>query len=83
VNPAGVRRLQAALASGRAHLDLIAERQARGFPGRSERYRAYLRENIVFELGEAEQAGLREFYRRAQALSLIPAVPELRFHAED
>ena len=50
---------------------------------RAERYRAYLRENIVFELGEAEQAGLREFYRRAHALSLIPAVPELRFHAQD
>jgi chorismate dehydratase len=83
VNPAGVRRLQAALASGRAHFDEIAERQARGVPGRAERYRAYLRENIVFELGEAEQAGLREFYRRAHALSLIPAVPELRFHAED
>jgi chorismate dehydratase len=83
VNPAGIRRLQAALASGRSHLDEIAERQARGVPGRVERYRAYLRENIVFELGEAEQAGLREFYRRAHALSLIPAVPELRFHAED
>ncbi len=83
VNPAGVRRLQAALASGRAQLDAIAERQARGVPGRGERYAAYLRENIVFELGQAEQAGLREFYRRAHALSLIPAVPELRFHAED
>lgn len=83
VNPAGVRRLQAALADGRAHADQIAERHARGVPGRAERYRAYLRENIVFELGEPEQAGLREFYRRAHALSLIPAVPELRFHAQD
>jgi chorismate dehydratase len=83
VNPAGVRRLQAALADGRAHADQIAERQARGVPGRAERYRGYLRENIVFELGEQEQAGLREFYRRAHALSLIPAVPELRFHAQD
>jgi chorismate dehydratase len=83
VNPAGVRRLQAALADGRAHADEIAERQARGVPGRAERYRGYLRESIVFELGEQEQAGLREFYRRAHALSLIPAVPELRFHAQD
>ena len=42
----------------------------------------YLRESIVYRLGEDERAGLREFYRRAHALSLIPAVPELRFHAE-
>lgn len=83
VTPAGVRRLQASLAQGRAHLDGIAERQAAGVPRKAERYRAYLRENIVFELGAAEQAGLREFYRRAHALSLIPAVPELRFHAQD
>ncbi len=83
VNPAGVRRLQAALADGLVQADLIAERQARGVAGRAERYRAYLRENIVFELGEREQAGLREFYRRAHAQALIPAVPELRFHAQD
>ena len=75
---AGRARLRVARTSTRSR-----ERQARGVPGRAERYRAYLRENIVFELGEAEQAGLREFYRRAHALSLIPAVPELRFHAED
>jgi len=83
VNPAGVQRLQQALAEGRANLEAIASRQARGELARAERYRAYLCDNIVFELGEAEQAGLREFYRRAHALSLIPAVPELRFHAQD
>ena len=49
---------------------------------RAAKYESYLRENIVYRLGEDEQAGLREFYRRAHALSLIPAVPELRFHAE-
>ncbi len=83
VNPAGVRRLQAALAEGRAQADQIAERQACGVASRAGRYRTYLRENIVFELGEQEQAGLREFYRRAHAQALIPAVPELRFHAQD
>jgi chorismate dehydratase len=83
LTPAGVRRLRAALADGRAHIDELALRQAGGVPERAERYRAYLREKIVFELGEPEQAGLREFYRRAHAISLIPAVPELRFHAED
>ena len=83
VTPSGVRRMQQSLAHGVAHVEEIAARYARGVPGRAERYRDYLRENIVFELGEEEQAGLREFYRRAHALSLIPAVPELRFHAQD
>jgi chorismate dehydratase len=85
VTPAGVRRMQASLAHGLGAIDDVARRHAlaRGVPGRAARYAAYLRESIVFELGEGEQAGLREFYRRAHALSLIPAVPELRFHAQD
>jgi chorismate dehydratase len=78
----GVRRLQAALASGLAALPQIAARHAGGDPGRAARYEAYLRENIVYRLGEEEQEGLREFYRRARALSLLPAVPELRFHGQ-
>jgi chorismate dehydratase len=75
--------MQRSLAAGVADVDVVADRYARGVPARAARYRSYLRENIVFELGEEEQAGLREFYRRAHALSLIPAVPELRFHAQD
>ncbi len=35
-----------------------------------------------YALGEEEQAGLREFYRRAFALGLVPRVPELRFHGD-
>jgi chorismate dehydratase len=83
VNPAGVRRLQAALAAGRQAFGEIARRQAGGHEARAAVYEEYLRSNIVYELGEAEVAGLREFYRRALALSLVPAVPELRFHGED
>jgi chorismate dehydratase len=82
VGSAGVRRLQEALASGLGALPAIAAAHAGGDPRRAAKYEAYLRENIVFRLGEEEQEGLREFYRRAHALSLIPAVPELRFHAE-
>ena len=29
-----------------------------------------------------EQKGLLEFYRRAHAIGLIPAPPELRFHGQ-
>jgi chorismate dehydratase len=82
VSPAGVSRLQQALASGLASLGEIAARQARGDALRAAKYEAYLRENIVYQLGEQEQAGLAEFFRRAHALSLVPAVPELRFHAQ-
>lgn len=79
---AGVRRLQEALAAGLGALPAIARGQAGGDPARAVKYEAYLRESIVYRLGDEEQAGLREFYRRAHALALIPAVPELRFHAE-
>ena len=82
VSPGGVARLQRALASGLAALGEIAARQARGDRARAAKYEAYLRDNIVYRLGEAERAGLVEFFRRAHALSLIPAVPELRFHDE-
>ena len=82
VSPAGVTRLQQALASGLASLGEIARRQAHGDPVRAAKYEAYLRDNIVYRLGEAEQAGLMEFFRRAHALALVPSVPELRFHEQ-
>jgi chorismate dehydratase len=83
VSPAGVRRLQGALAAGRGALGEIAQAHARGDAARAAAYESYLRSNITYALGEDEIVGLREFYRRAHALSLLPAVPELRFHAED
>jgi predicted solute-binding protein len=43
---------------------------------------SYLRENLAFALGSEEQAGLREFYRRAHGLGLIGRVPELRFYGD-
>jgi chorismate dehydratase len=82
VSPAGVRTLQAALAQGLSALGAIAARQARGDATRAARYEAYLRDSIIYRLGEAERAGLLEFLRRAHALGLVPAVPELRFHDE-
>jgi predicted solute-binding protein len=83
VGASGVRRLQSALADGLGALGEIASRQAGGDSARAARYEAYLRESIVYRLGKDEQAGLAEFFRRAHALSLVPAVPELRFHAEE
>jgi chorismate dehydratase len=80
--PEVVRRLQRALAGGLDALPAIAARHAGGVPARAQLYESYLRSSIVYRLGSEEQEGLREFFRRARALSLVPAVPELRFHAD-
>jgi chorismate dehydratase len=82
VRSGGVARLQQALAAGLSALPRIASSYNGLGAGRSAANEAYLRNNIVYALGEAEAAGLREFYRRAYALGLIPRVPELRFHGD-
>jgi predicted solute-binding protein len=82
VTPAVVRRLQAALADGLGAVADVAAAHANGTPGRIPVYEEYLRRRIVYRLGEAELAGLREFYRRAHGLGLVPAIPELSFHAD-
>jgi chorismate dehydratase len=80
VDEAGVRRLQEALRHGLGRLDGIAASYNGLGAGQAERSESYLRGNIVYRLGDDEQKGLREFYRRAFALGLIPRAPELRFH---
>jgi chorismate dehydratase len=80
VTPIDVAALQASLRSGVESIAEIAASYA-GHPGHARENESYLRSSIVFDLGEAEQAGLREFYRRAQAQGLIPRAPEVRFHA--
>jgi chorismate dehydratase len=78
----GVRRLQAALVAGRGAFDEIASDHGDGVPSRVATCASYLRQNVVYDLGEEELRGLREFYARAHALDLAPTVPELRFHAD-
>jgi len=75
-----VARLQVSLQSGLEALPRIASSYNGYGAGHAAQNEAYLRSNIVFALGEAETAGLREFYRRAHALGLIPRVPELSFY---
>jgi chorismate dehydratase len=82
VSPAQVRALQQAVGAGLASLPAIASTYNGLGAGRAALSEAYLRDNIVFTLGEAEAAGLREFYARAFVLGLVPRVPELRFHAD-
>jgi chorismate dehydratase len=76
-----VLALQASLAAGLGALPEIARSYGDGRPSRSAENLAYLTANMHYALGERECQGLIEFYRRAHALSLIPRVPELRFHA--
>jgi chorismate dehydratase len=80
--PGQVVRLQAALADGVAHLAGIAASYDGQGAGRAALNETYLRANIHYAFGAGEQAGVREFYRRAHDLRLIPRVPELRFHAD-
>ncbi len=74
-----VARLQAALAAGLAAIGPIAT-SYNGHPERAALNESYLRGNISYALGEAELAGLREFYARALEGGLIERVPLLRFH---
>jgi chorismate dehydratase len=77
---ADVARLQQALAAGLRHVPQIASSYNGHGAGHAAENEAYLRDNIVFRFGEQEQAGLREFFRRAHDQGLIPRRPELRFH---
>jgi predicted solute-binding protein len=76
-----VAALEAALEGGLSSLSAIASTYNGVGAGRAALGEAYLRDRIAYALGEREQQGLLEFYRRAHGLGLIPRVPELRFHA--
>jgi chorismate dehydratase len=80
IDEAGVVRLRQALRAGQGAFSQIAAQYNGLGAGRGPESEAYLRRNIVYDLGEEELRGLREFYRRARALALIDRVPELRFH---
>ncbi len=81
-SPAQVARLQQALADGVCHAAAIAASYDGLGAGRAALNESYLRANIHYAFGAEEQAGVREFWRRAHALGLIPRVPDLRFHAD-
>jgi chorismate dehydratase len=80
VDEVGVARLQQALRAGRGAFAHIAAQYNGLGAGRGAESEEYLRRNIVYDLGEAELRGLREFFRRARALGIIDRIPELRFH---
>ncbi|KAA0890530.1 menaquinone biosynthetic enzyme MqnA/MqnD family protein [Oryzomonas rubra] len=78
-----VRLLAERLVQAKAYADREREHIAEVSPeaawmGR-EGLITYWRENISYEMGEAQKEGLRLFYRYAAELGLIPAAPELHF----
>ena len=83
--PCAPRRLRAAAARPgvglRARSTRSRGRRPGGDPDAGAEYQAYLRDEHVYRLGEAELAGLPEFFRRAAAPAWCRRVPEIRFHA--
>jgi chorismate dehydratase len=80
VNADEVRMLQQAKRAGVAAPDEIA---AACFPGSSERQSVasrYLRDNIKYNLGADECAGLELFYRYAAEAGVVPEARALKFY---
>src|SRR5262245_30974311 len=79
IGPEDVAALQSAAVAGRAAVRDIASTY-NGHADRAALNETYLRRHILYDLDEAELAGLCEFYARAHAAGIIKRVPELRFH---
>jgi chorismate dehydratase len=74
----GVSALLAVRDAGVAAADEIAD--AYCGPERAARCRAYLRDNIQYQAGEREEAGLRKYYELAGRHGLVDAVRPLMFY---
>ncbi len=71
--------LQQARDAGVANLPAIAKHVARGNARLEQRVLTYLRDNLRYGLGEAEQAGLRRFHELAAEIGVVPGLEPLRF----
>ena len=78
--PAQCRALQAARDRGVANLPEIAREVSGGDRALQRRSLAYLRDNLRYNLGDREGAGLRRFHELAAEIGLVPALQPLRFY---
>jgi chorismate dehydratase len=78
-SPAQCRALQAARDRGLANLPEIAARESGGDRHYEQRALGYLRDNLKFGLGQAEQAGLRRFHELATEIGVTPQLRPLQF----
>ena len=78
-SPEQCRALQEARDAGVANLPQIAKQVARGSARLEQRVLTYLRDNLRYGLGDAEQAGLRRFHELAAEIGVVPGLEPLRF----
>ena len=80
LDPDDVRTLQHARDAGVQHPDELAREYFGGAPGRQALGARYLRDNIKYQFGDAERAGLELFYRYAAETGLVERVDPLQFY---
>jgi chorismate dehydratase len=81
-SPEQCRQLQQARDRGVAHLEQIARQVGGGDARLEHRVLGYLRDNLRYGLGDAEQAGLRRFHELAAEISVAPGSKPLTFFDE-
>jgi chorismate dehydratase len=74
-----VAALQAARDAGVRQADAVAREYFRDAPQRQEVGARYLRDNIKYDLGDAERAGLELFFRYAVEIGAAPGKHPVRF----
>jgi chorismate dehydratase len=79
--PAHVAELNAARERGIQDIDRIARTEADGDVARATLVRGYLRDNLNYDLGERQLAGLRRFHELAVDQGLAPGLCNLRFYS--
>ncbi len=82
VTPPQCSALQQARDAGVAHLPAIAKQVGNGNAGLEQRALSYLRDNLNYRLGAAEQAGLRRFYELAAEVGAAAAPKALSFYPD-
>ncbi len=80
VDAEGIELLHAARDEGVTHLDQIGASYFGDDQEKGRIARAYLKENIKYNLGQMERAGLQRFFEMAAELHLVPSDGPLRFY---
>lgn len=78
-SPYHCRLLREARERGEANLETIAREAGGGDARLEQRALTYLRDNLRYGLGEAEQAGLRRFHELAADIAVVPELKPLMF----
>jgi chorismate dehydratase len=80
LTPQGVAELQAAKQEGVLRVDDIVREYFTDTPARQALGARYLRDNIKYDFGDDERAGLELFYEYAAEAGLVSAPGRLRFY---